>query len=113
MEFDPHDYDDAREDERWGYDRNRNDCDRDRDDPRNLFVDGLDLPRGWERELVDDDCENLDELNGEDSRMIATIGAFRAVSERTSRTFASRLLRGQRPEFGRCQYPACDEAHRG
>jgi hypothetical protein len=80
MDFDPRDYDDAREDERWGYERDRDD--RDRDDPRDPFVDGLDLPRGLERELVQDDRENLYELNGEDSRMLATIGAFRVASER-------------------------------
>ena len=34
------------------------------------------------RELVQDDRENLFELDGEDSRMLATIGAFRVISER-------------------------------
>lgn len=82
MDSDPRDYDEAREDERWGYDRDRDDRERDRDDPRDPFVDSLDLPRGLERELVQDDRENLYELNGEDSRMLATIGAFRVISER-------------------------------
>jgi hypothetical protein len=45
------------------------------------FVDGLELPRGLERELVQDERENLYELNGEDARMLATIGAFRVVAE--------------------------------
>lgn len=80
MDFDPRDDSYAREDERWGYERDRDD--RARDDPRDPFVDGLDLPRGVERELVQDDREHLYELNGEDSRMLATIGAFRVVSER-------------------------------
>jgi hypothetical protein len=79
MDFDPRDDSYARDDERWGYDRDRDD--RDRDDPRDPFVDGLDLPGGLERELVQDERENLYELNGEDSRMLATIGAFRVVSE--------------------------------
>lgn len=82
MDFDPRDYDEAREDERWGYDRDRDDRERDRDDPRDPFVDSLDLPRGLERELVQDDRENLYALNGEDSRMLATIGAFQVVAER-------------------------------
>ncbi len=51
-------------------------------DPRDAFVEGLELPRGLERELVQDDRENLYELNREDSRMLATIGAFRVVAER-------------------------------
>jgi hypothetical protein len=53
---------------------------RDRD-PRDPFVDGLELPRGLERELVQDERENLYKLNGEDARMLATIGAFRIVAE--------------------------------
>lgn len=53
FDFDPRDYDDVREDECWGFDRDRDD--RDRDDPRDAFVDGLDLPRGFERELAEID----------------------------------------------------------
>lgn len=97
MDFDPRDYDsrdrddfdiyDARwlDDPRDPDDRDR-DFERDRDarnhDPRDAFVEGLELPRGLERELVQDDRENLYELNREDSRMLATIGAFRVVAER-------------------------------
>ncbi|OFW43523.1 MAG: hypothetical protein A3J29_03755 [Acidobacteria bacterium RIFCSPLOWO2_12_FULL_67_14b] len=43
------------DDPRWGNDpRERNDDSRDRDavDPRDVFVQELDLPRGPERELV-------------------------------------------------------------
>lgn len=86
MDFDPRDVDDARDDARWGYDRDlggRGAGDvRDRGDPRDAFVDGLDLPRGLERELVQDQRESLYELNGEDSRTLAAVGAFRVVSER-------------------------------
>ena len=97
MDFDPRDYDsrdrhdfdiyDARwlDDPRNQDDRER-DFERDRDprnhDPRDAFVEGLEMPRGLERELVQDDRENLYELNREDSRMLATIGAFRVVAER-------------------------------
>jgi hypothetical protein len=97
LDFDPRD-DDSRDrddfdiyDARW-LDDSRDPGDRDRDferdrdprdhDPRDAFVEGLELPRGLERELVQDDRENLYELNREDSRMLATIGAFRVVAER-------------------------------
>ena len=42
---------------------------------------GLDLPRGLEREIVLDERDRTYELNGEDSRTLATVGAFRVVSE--------------------------------
>lgn len=51
-------------------------------DPRDAFVRSVDLPRGSERELVQDSRERLYEMNGDDSRTLATIGAFRVVSER-------------------------------
>jgi hypothetical protein len=98
LEFDPRDDADPRErddfdiyDPRWLDDRRGQD-DRERDfeqhhdprdhDPRDAFVEGLELPRGLERELVQDDRENLYELNREDSLTLATVGAFRVVSER-------------------------------
>jgi hypothetical protein len=97
MEFDPRDYDDgrSRDDDRvygWGEDpRDRDDREGDLDprerDPRNPFVEGLDLPRGAERELVIDDRDREYELNGEDSRMLATIGAFRVIPERALEGF--------------------------
>jgi hypothetical protein len=98
LDFDPRDYADPRDrddfdiyDARWlddprDQDDRERDIERDRDpkdhDPRDAFVEGLELPRGLERELVQDDRENLYELNREDSRMLATIGAFRVVAER-------------------------------
>jgi len=74
--------------------------DRDRDprerdvDPRDVLVEGLELPRGLEREIVLDGHDRY-ELNGDDSRSLATVGAFRVVSERDLRdprdeTFDSR-----------------------
>ncbi|MBY0497911.1 MAG: hypothetical protein K2Y23_27190 [Cyanobacteria bacterium] len=97
-DFDPRDNADPRDDSgfdiydaRW-LDDPRDPDDRDREvergrdsrdhDPRDAFVEGLELPRGLERELVQDDRENLYELNREDSRTLATIGAFRVVAER-------------------------------
>ena len=96
--FDPRDRDrDPRDDygiydSRWNDPRDRDederhrerdhDRDRDRDhDPRDAFVEGLDLPRGLEREIVVDERDRTYELNGEDSRTLATVGAFRVVSE--------------------------------
>jgi hypothetical protein len=59
--------------------RERADDPRDRD-PRDPFVEGLELPRGLEREVVVDGDHRY-ELNGDDSRSLATIGAFRVLSE--------------------------------
>ena len=97
MDFDPRDYDSRDRDDfniyndRW-LDDPRDVDDRERDvgrddhprdhDPREPFVEGLELPHGLDRQLVQDSREHLYELNGEDSRMLATIGAFRVAVER-------------------------------
>jgi hypothetical protein len=54
--------------------------DRDRHDPRDGLMGDLDLPRGDERELVVD-RDRVYELNGEDGRTLAAVGAFRVVPE--------------------------------
>jgi hypothetical protein len=54
--------------------------DRDEHDPREVLMRDLDLPRGDERELVVD-RERVYELDGEDSRTLAAVGAFRIVPE--------------------------------
>jgi DNA-binding MarR family transcriptional regulator len=57
--------------------------DRDRNeerDPRDVFTKDLDLPRGRERRPVRE-REHVYEINGAESRMLGTIGAFRVVSE--------------------------------
>src|SRR6185295_15235159 len=97
LDFDPRDYDSRDRDDfdiydaRWlddprDQDDRERDFERDRDprdhDPRDAFVEGLELPRGLERELVQGDRENLYELNREDSLTLATIGAFRVIAER-------------------------------
>jgi hypothetical protein len=51
------------------------------DDPRDALLNDLDLPRGLERELVLD-RDHVYELNGEDSRTLGAVGAFRVVPER-------------------------------
>lgn len=55
--------------------------DRDDHDPRDGLMHDLDLPRGEQRELVVD-RDRTYELNGEDSRTLAAVGAFRVVPER-------------------------------
>lgn len=54
--------------------------DRDENDPRDGVMRDLDLPRGDERELVVD-RGRVYELDGEDSRALAAVGAFRVVPE--------------------------------
>jgi hypothetical protein len=54
--------------------------DRDDRDPRGGLMHDLDLPRGEDRELVVD-RDRVCELNGEDSRTLAAVGAFRVVPE--------------------------------
>jgi hypothetical protein len=47
-------------------------------DPRDAFTQGLDLPRGLDREPVSVDGERYD-LRGSEVRTLATVGAFRVV----------------------------------
>jgi hypothetical protein len=54
--------------------------DREEHDPRDGLMRDLDLPRGDERELVVD-RDRVYELDGEDSRTLAVVGAFRVVPE--------------------------------
>ena len=73
-------------------DRERDRDGHDRDfDPRDVFADGLELPRGLDREVVLDGDERY-ELDGDDSRTLAAVGAFRVISERD--------LQGRRDESG-------------
>lgn len=77
--FDPRD--DARDRER-GEGRERVYEDRDQADraSRDGLIRDLDLPRGDERELVVN-RDRVYELNGQDSRVLAAVGAFRVVPE--------------------------------
>jgi hypothetical protein len=49
-------------------------------DPRDVFTKDLELPRGRERRPVQE-RDRVYEINGSESRMLATVGAFRVVSE--------------------------------
>jgi len=73
---------DPRDDDRRDRDEHVRERDRDsRDrDPRDLFLEGLELPRGLERDVVIDGDHRY-ELNGEESRAPAAVGAFRVIAE--------------------------------
>src|SRR5438552_16731929 len=66
--------------------RQRDDDSRDRDlvDPRDAFVEKLDLPRGLEREVVRNRDREYD-LRGSESRTLSIVGTFRVVSSRDLR----------------------------
>ena len=85
---DEHVDDDPRRDEGRHDERDRDSHDRDDErggnDPRDVFTRDLDLPRGPDRELVHDRDRDYS-LNGTESRTLATVGAFRVVSERDLR----------------------------
>jgi hypothetical protein len=49
-------------------------------DPREVFTKDLDLPRGRERRPVRE-RDRVYEITGTESRMLATVGAFRVVAE--------------------------------
>jgi hypothetical protein len=77
--FDPRD--DARDRDGREDGRARVYDDRDRDhDPREGLMHDLDLPRGEELELVAV-RDRVYELDGDDSRTLAAVGAFRVVPE--------------------------------
>ncbi len=54
--------------------------DRNREDTRDVFTRELDLPRDGNSELVRE-RERFYEINGDESRILATVGAFRVVPE--------------------------------
>ena len=73
--------------DRGGWDRNSGSrggsSERDRNehgDPRDVFTRDLDLPRGRERQPVRERDRAYD-IDGTESRLLGTIGAFRVVSE--------------------------------
>jgi hypothetical protein len=82
------DRNDPRSDDRDRSERDRSfgsrgSTDRDRHEgrhPRDVFTRDLDLPRERERHPVRD-RDRVYEINGDESRMLGTIGAFRVVSE--------------------------------
>src|SRR5437879_4759885 len=82
------------DDSRWGDDpRDRDDDTRDRGpvDPRDAFVDKLNLPRGLDREIVRDRDREHD-LRGSESRTLSIVGTLRVVSSRDLRDHDGRPL---------------------
>jgi hypothetical protein len=76
------------DDPRWGSDpRERDDDARDKDpvDPRDVFVNQLDLPRGHERELVRDRDREYT-LRGSESRTLSLAASSASFQRATSRT---------------------------
>ena len=75
-------FDDPRSDDSRDRDDRRDRDSRERDvDPRDVFMEGLDLPRGLERELVHERDREYS-LRGSESRTLSVVGAFRVVSSR-------------------------------
>jgi len=75
---DPREYDARDQGNEWP--RVYDPRDRDEHNARDGLMRDLDLPRGDERELVID-RDRVYELDGEDSRTLAAVGAFRIVPE--------------------------------
>ena len=74
------DRNDGGEHTRVGRGRDSDRDSRDERHPRDVFTRDLDLPRGSERRPVRE-RDRVYEINGAEGRMLATIGAFRVVSE--------------------------------
>lgn len=85
-----------RHDERWperDHDpRDRDPRDRDpRDhDPRDVFMRGLALPRGRDREIVHDARDREYTLRGSETRSLSIVGSFRVVPARDLRDYVDR-----------------------
>ncbi len=85
------------DDSRWGSDpRERDDDVRDREnlDPRDAFVNQLNLPRGHERELVRDRDREYT-LRGSESRTLSLVGVFRVPRVTYGTTTAGRVTRAK------------------
>jgi hypothetical protein len=69
-----------------GFERDRDSRNRDESlDPRDVFMRDLDLPRGPDREIVNDARNREHTLRGSETRTLSTVGAFRVVSARDLR----------------------------
>jgi DNA-binding MarR family transcriptional regulator len=73
----------GRNHERWPA-RDRDSRDR-QVDRRDVFMRGLNLPRGREREIVHDGRDRSYTLRGSETRTLSTVGAFRVVPARELR----------------------------
>ncbi len=82
--------DHSENDSRHRYDERWPDRDHDPRDPRDVFMRGLDLPRGRDREVVHDVRGRKYTLHGFESRTLSAVGAFRVVSARDIRDHGDR-----------------------
>jgi DNA-binding MarR family transcriptional regulator len=80
---------DTRDRDDWR-DRDVDARDRERVDPRDVFTEGLNLPRGREREIVFDRGHRY-EIRGSEARTLADVGAFRVVLSRDLRDHSGDL----------------------
>lgn len=78
--FDDPRSDDGRDRDDWR-EREHDALDREHVDPRDVFTEGLNLPRGLEREYVRDRGHSY-EIRGSEVRTLATVGPFRVVLSR-------------------------------
>ncbi len=72
-------------------DRDNDSRDRDSSDPRDVFLNELDLPRGLDREIVRDRDREYT-LRDSESRTLSIVGSFRLVSSRDLRDHDDRPL---------------------
>src|ERR1051326_206401 len=78
--FDDPRSDDTRDRDDWR-ERDLDARDRERINPRDVFAEGLNLPRGRERDIVFDRGHHY-ETRGSEARTLADVGAFRDVLSR-------------------------------
>jgi len=78
--FDDPRSDDTRDRDDWR-ERDLDARDRERINPRDVFAEGLNLPRGRERDIVFDRGHHY-EIRGSEARTLADVGAFRDVLSR-------------------------------
>jgi hypothetical protein len=83
-------------------DRDRDTRERDHD-PRDVFLEGLELPRGLEREIAMDG-DHWYQLNLDDSRSLAAVGAFRVVAERDLRDRRDESSDTREPDLRHLRY---------
>jgi hypothetical protein len=91
---DPRDNDSRDRNDEWRERELDSDSRERSDDPRDVFVRDLDLPRDRQREIVVEHHRAY-ELNGNDSRTLATVGVFRIIPERELSKHQVDHLRGE------------------
>ena len=109
---DPRDRDDNSRDLSRGSRGGSDPCDRERVDPRDVFMEHVNLPRGLEREHVHYHGHDYT-LRGAETRTLTTVGAFRAVPVHDLRDRFDRPLDPLRPRRLAHRQPPVRGALRG